>query len=64
MVAKISKIDVGCNYATMKVSAVTVSLKKENQFGGVNYKVDFFEFFPFSWFAFWRLQKILGQNNC
>lgn len=58
MIAKNSKKTVGCDYVTTTAAAVKISLKKEGLFGGVNYKTDFFGFFPFSWFAFRRYAKM------
>ena len=58
MIAKNSKIAVGCDYVTTTVAAVKVSLKKEGLFGDVNYNAGFLGFFPFSWFAFWWRAKM------
>ena len=58
MIAKNPKTAADCDYVTTTVTTVKVSLKKEGLFGGINYKMDFFGFFPFSWFAFWWRAKM------
>jgi len=63
MKPKNSKIAVGCDYVTMKVAAVKVSLKEEGLFGGVNYKTGGVIFFPFFWFAFLCFEKVFKAKQ-